>query len=520
MSAYNLQIEQIVGVYLPLLFVAIYALFAYLDRLSSAGRAGAFAYLCVGVIGMIACTFAVFFTNDPGWHTLADNATLVFSSFWVSAQCLFSYWFYRADYKMPAYIPALAFIFPCVLAIVALSPLYSVAVEVYHMIQETGSGTLPAIDFVFPVWCVWELAATIYDCLIIVTTAFVVVIGHAYRTKFNMLPSFLVMAALGLTIAGAGINLLEVNSTNLNPTVVCAGLALILYYLAILAHTRSFYARYARLASFRFLKDFVVVFEKSGRVADFNPSADRWFSSIGIDLRNFTFTSLIETLKQAGGVVTPAWGMDEGEDISFTHNGLLMVLNMRVFDLSGRREKSKHGTIAFFFDVTQNRGMFRMLEKKAGVDALSGLPNRMAYEGAKARYDLDPYHLPLSVVMCDLNGLKTTNDNLGHKYGDLLIQTTASICEAACEKGNFVGRIGGDEFVFLLSRTDEEKARNFVEQLKATMAENAKTLPFTVSMAMGAAAKCQEEESLEEVVNLADERMYEDKKAMKGEAPR
>ena len=515
MGEYNLSTEQIVGLYTLFLLAASFILFSYVERPTGAGQVGAFIGLCVSAIGLVACTLVEFFTEYPGLHLLIENVSLILISFWVSAQCLFSYWFYRSDYKVPVYLSAVFFGFPLVFA---LSLLYFAAVELYHLVE--AGAVLSAIDFAFPQWERWASAADIYAQILIVGSVLVVLAGHIRSHRFNKVPSFLVMTALSLTVAGAALKRFEANPTNLDTAIVTTGLALVLYHLAISSHGHNFYARYARLAAFRFLKDFVVVFDKRGQVADFNPSADKWFSSIGIDLRKFTFASLNEHLKKAGAVTTPTLGVDKGSDISFTHNGLPVVLNMQIFDLSGGRTNRKHGTIVFFFDVTQNRQLFDKLEKKAGVDALSGLPNRTAYEGAKARYDREPGHLPLSVVACDLNGLKAVNDKLGHKYGDLLIQTAAKVCGDACQQANFVARIGGDEFVFLLSQTDEEQAGVFIAELKATMAECSKTLPFTLSMAMGSATKCRSEDLLETAVDLADKRMYQDKKVMKGAEPR
>jgi len=462
-----------------------------------------------------------FSVSDPGLSALIDNTQLMFVLFSMSALFLFAYWFFRADYKMPPYITALFFLFPLIFAFVALSPLYFMVFELFSSINRgyTNIATpLALASDIVPGWELWLLASSLYSYLMVIAAFLVSLQGHFLRPSFNKLPSVMIISAVLFIIGGNFVTLLNLNPTNFDPVIISICMALVFYHVAMLTHSHSFYARYARLQAFNFLKDLVLILGKNGQIFDFNSSANKWFSAIGIDLRKFTLESVIDDLVKLGATKTPAPGMGMGHDISYVQNGFPVVLNMQIFDMIDEKNH-KHGSIVFFFDVTQNRELFEKLEKKVGVDPLSGLPNRMAYDGAKMRFD-NAYHLPLSIVICDLNGLKTTNDTLGHKYGDLLIQTASRILENSCQKPSFLARIGGDEFILLLSQTDEQGAIEQINSIKSTMAESSKNLPFEVSMAMGAATKYSEWESLEDLIVLADSRMYEDKKIMKGEKPR
>ncbi|MCL2077491.1 MAG: diguanylate cyclase [Oscillospiraceae bacterium] len=518
MSEINLETQYVIGIYIPFLIVTVFVHLSNTNRRTFVGNVGAFTILCYSVLGMFACELVRYLINDPGLNIVADNGILMFTCLAMTAQFLLTYWFYRSDFKMPGYITMIFFIFPVLFAIAALSPGYFMVIELFEM-RSAGQGySIPNVDFVFPGWEMWSLISTIYSYLMIATALIFAVFNHLRRPKFNMLPSVLMIIAILLTVISSVVTQFNFNPTNLNTTIIAVSTTTLLYHLAILNHNQNFYARYARLAAFEFLKDFVVIFGKNGNVADFNDSASEWFSSVGIDLGECTYDSLMEKLKELGATIGPAIGKEKGEDISITNKGLPMVLNLIVFDLDAKK-KSNQGTIAFFFDVTQNREMFQKLEKRAGVDALSGLPNRMAFDRALKRYDKQEC-LPLTVIMGDLNDLKKTNDNLGHKYGDLLIKTAAKILEGACRKPHFVARLGGDEFVMLLYRTEEKNANKLIELIKAKMAESSETLSFKVSMAMGAATKRAPDESLEDLIAVADKRLYIDKKAMKGEAPR
>ena len=518
MNDYGFGVEQLFGIYLIFLGVAIYVWLSGANNSPTTGRVKSFSLLLTSVFGMLLFELAGLITADYNLQFLAASAVIMAMCFAATAIFLFTYWFYRADYKMPGYINMLFLVFPFVFAIVALSPLYFMAIEFLPAVQAGYELSVPSVDFVFPGWNIWVVASVFYSYVMLILTAVTAVHGHIKSPKFIQIPSYLMLAAAFILLIGNLIPWISGPGIGINPPIIAATLALLLYRFVIVSNHNNFYARYARLAAFQFLKDLIVIFGKDEMVVDYNPSANKWFSSLGIDLRTHSAKSLIKKLKELDAVVAPALGENAGTDISLVIDGFPIVLNMRTFELAFKN-KGKQGTIAFFFDVTQNRELFEKLEKKAGYDMLSGLPNRLAYEGAKQRYDAQ-MHYPLSVVMGDLNDLKKTNDTLGHKYGDLLIQTASGILEEACPQPLFCARLGGDEFIMLMPNTDEKSAEEKIKKIKAAMDDRSKNLPFLVSMAMGAATKHVESESLEDLIAVADKRLYDDKRVMKGQPPR
>ena len=94
------------------------------------------------------------------------------------------------------------------------------------------------------------------------------------------------------------------------------------------------------------------------------------------------------------------------------------------------------------------------------------------------------------------------------------MRTVAKVLEDACPQSGFVARIGGDEFIFMLPFTRQEISLALIEQIKRTLS-NHENLPFTVSVALGTASKRSAEESIDDVIALADKRMYKDKRQMK-----
>ncbi|MBF6357871.1 diguanylate cyclase [Nocardia higoensis] len=130
--------------------------------------------------------------------------------------------------------------------------------------------------------------------------------------------------------------------------------------------------------------------------------------------------------------------------------------------------------VSSFSDITEFRASRRQLEYQATHDSLTGLANRALIlsqlAGALAATSDD---LPVTMVLfIDLDEFKSINDSLGHATGDTVLQIVAQRLQRALRGGDLIGRLGGDEFLVLLSadpaRVDMD---DIIERLRAAMAE-------------------------------------------------
>ncbi|MBE0450977.1 MAG: diguanylate cyclase [Clostridia bacterium] len=142
-------------------------------------------------------------------------------------------------------------------------------------------------------------------------------------------------------------------------------------------------------------------------------------------------------------------------------------------------------------------------------DHLTGLFNRRFYEAELERLD-HPRNLPISIVMADVNGLKLTNDAFGHSAGDELLIEVAEVFKRVCRVDDIAARIGGDEFILLLPKTDEYEAQQIVKRLRETFvhAENSKII---VSVSFGLGVKSDENICMNDVFAYAEDAMYREK---------
>jgi diguanylate cyclase (GGDEF)-like protein/putative nucleotidyltransferase with HDIG domain len=112
--------------------------------------------------------------------------------------------------------------------------------------------------------------------------------------------------------------------------------------------------------------------------------------------------------------------------------------------------------------------------------------------------------------MADVNGLKLTNDAFGHVAGDELLIEVAEVFKKVCRADDIAARIGGDEFILLLPKTDRYEAEQLLKRLREAFfhIENMKVI---VSVSFGLGVKSDEIQSMTDVFANAEDAMYREK---------
>jgi diguanylate cyclase (GGDEF)-like protein/PAS domain S-box-containing protein len=167
------------------------------------------------------------------------------------------------------------------------------------------------------------------------------------------------------------------------------------------------------------------------------------------------------------------------------------------------------GVIGTIQDISEEKKRQEELLYISYHDQLTGLYNRRYLKEELARLDRLK-NLPLTVVLCDVNGLKIVNDTFGHDYGDLLLQQVAGVLQSECREGDILARYGGDEFAMILPRTNSENGEVFVRKVKELISKE-KIGAFEISVSFGFATKNYPEQDIDIVSKIAEDHMYNQK---------
>jgi diguanylate cyclase (GGDEF)-like protein/putative nucleotidyltransferase with HDIG domain len=207
-------------------------------------------------------------------------------------------------------------------------------------------------------------------------------------------------------------------------------------------------------------------------------------------------------------------------------NGVLGVLSL----YHAERDAFSKDHLRILLAISSKIGMsienafrFRQAESSATTDYLTGLPNarslflQLDSELSRSRRN----QAPLSVLVLDLDGFKLVNDRFGHLEGNKVLRAVGSRLKAACREYDYIARMGGDEFVVLLSGVQPEdvlaKAGQFRQVVKDIARElfNGNLLTASIGMAHFPSDGIDAEQLLAE----ADREMYKEKHAHRRTGP-
>ncbi len=164
-------------------------------------------------------------------------------------------------------------------------------------------------------------------------------------------------------------------------------------------------------------------------------------------------------------------------------------------------------------DITDRKRAEKEILHLSFHDHLTGLYNRRFFEEELKRLDTDR-QLPLSFIICDLNGLKIINDIFGHAQGDELLIETAEILKKICRSDDIIARWGGDEFALLLPKTSVLYTEEIIDRIKKECMKT-KILKIPVSISLGTSTKETKDRDIETIVADAESNMYKNKLAQK-----
>ena len=139
-------------------------------------------------------------------------------------------------------------------------------------------------------------------------------------------------------------------------------------------------------------------------------------------------------------------------------------------------------------------------------DALTGIGNRTSFY--KIIDNLEKINSGVTVLVCDIDGLKAINDKYGHLIGDKIIRQAAILLERCCPELSYLFRMGGDEFFILIPEIlTKDQCEQIVSKIHWECSKNDK-----LNLSIGIASSKNKQYKLIDVIREADEKMYKSDK--------
>lgn len=162
------------------------------------------------------------------------------------------------------------------------------------------------------------------------------------------------------------------------------------------------------------------------------------------------------------------------------------------------------------FKQRQNIKLARKVDDISKHDYLTGLYNRFYYDQIINEINTKE-HLPISIIMGDVNGLKFVNDTFGHFQGDKLLIAIANILKQNVKDNEILSRWGGDEFIIIMPNTFEVDATKRMIEITKQLSEVVLDHEIVPSISLGIGTKMEMSKGLDKTLKQAEDMMYRNK---------
>ena len=250
--------------------------------------------------------------------------------------------------------------------------------------------------------------------------------------------------------------------------------------------------------------------------------ARAWLAS---DLRplNLQYTEVVEALRRHERDLIRS-ALEQAQQATFRavslHLGLAVALVLLAVAIAGITQRLMNRAARIIYaHVTELEQAGTLLEHQATHDPLTGLANRTLFYRRleEALQHAREEDFSLAVMYLDLDDFKQINDVFGHAAGDALLQTVARRFHQVLRKSDSTGRLGGDEFALLFVGVEASSCEELYKKIKREICQpvyhdGASLQP---SCSIGYAIYPQDGMTLDDLLNVADARMYAAKRARK-----
>ncbi len=266
----------------------------------------------------------------------------------------------------------------------------------------------------------------------------------------------------------------------------------------------------------------IVLMEPRGNILLYNDAFSSMLSKMNIHFKkNFgpLLKELLDAPEQLTSAVQNSFANDEISTGEYKLNQQVNSENIwiQMVVTSIMSDDMKEYYQLTLHDISKRKKELDLLNKRANFDQLTKLLNRHSAELKIVEYMAD--NTPFAIVLMDLNGFKKINDVYGHETGDEILIYVAAQLKKGIRRDDLACRWGGDEFVLVLRDIDHNNLEIICQKILTHISKDHYLTQFDKNISVGASLGIsffpQDEINMQELINLADQAMYQAKRNMK-----
>ena len=266
---------------------------------------------------------------------------------------------------------------------------------------------------------------------------------------------------------------------------------------------------------FEAIPDLFFVLEQDGTIADYHANNN---NDLYVSPKQFIGKKMIDVLPEKVAhkfQLHIEKATTQGKMVSFEYE-LNMPEGINYYEARVRLLAKKSQMMVIIRDISEPHRSAELIRRQAHFDSLTALPNRFLSLDRLSQIlmEVQKNHVKAAVFFLDLDDFKKVNDSLGHEVGDKLLIEAAHRLQQALKKNDTVGRLGGDEFIVLISSLDDESdalviADRLLKAFRKPFKLEGRDLILTLSI--GIAISPKDGTSASVLLRNADTAMYQAK---------
>lgn len=357
----------------------------------------------------------------------------------------------------------------------------------------------------------WYYVHTVYIFLAMICTNILYYLEYRRSSRYDQFRCLILLTASLLPCMGIVLNIYFFRELGIDYAALFIPISIILMIIATLKYDFLEIKILADEAIFDKNSDGMVLLDKKLRVMDYNKAAQNIFFALGIRLQNYPVENILGRQQELLEIMKS----EDSREFHFNQGGQDKFFEISSVVLNNSSERNV-GMLKSIRDITVRKKLQESLKFLATIDGLSGLCNRehfmhlarMEFERVKGSNQV------FSLMMMDVDYFKTINDTEGHAAGDQVIREMGRLIPQGFKNTDIFGRLGGDEFMVLMTNTSLDEARLVVEKFRETVEKTRvvyQNQEIRLTISAGLVSYFPEAQGVEELLKYADEAMYQSK---------